>query len=181
MENTDISGDLAADLQNRAANIDRLTEDFQRLRPTLVRWLSRRIGDPSEAHDIAHEAYIRVWNYAQHTEVASPTGLLFKTAGRLALNELRRRKRHSLQFTSFCDFEENNNLDAAVERARPPSIFLDDAVLLFIAVSTLPERPKTAFLMHRIDGYNYSEIARRMNVSRSSVEKYIIRALSHLR
>ena len=57
----------------------------------------------SEAEDIAQSAFVRVWRYSHRSEVTNAKGLLFKTTGRLALNELRRRKRLARQFTQASD------------------------------------------------------------------------------
>ncbi len=49
------------------------------------------------------------------------------------------------------------------------------------ALSELPVKCRQAFVMHRTHGYPYPRIAEELGVSVSSVEKYIIQALKHLR
>ena len=44
------------------------------------------------------------------------------------------------------------------------------------ALDRLPQRTRASFLMHRIDGLKYREIAERLGVSQSAVEKHIARA-----
>mgnify|MGYP001809968525 CR=1 FL=1 len=48
---------------------------------------------------------------------------------------------------------------------------------LLDALRSLPERTQRAFLLNRLDGLTYAEIARTLGVSVSTVEKDIIRAL----
>lgn len=49
-----------------------------------------------------------------------------------------------------------------------------------IALDALPERTRSIFLLHRIDGYSYPEIADQLGVSRKAVEKHMTRAIKHL-
>jgi RNA polymerase sigma-70 factor (ECF subfamily) len=44
----------------------------------------------------------------------------------------------------------------------------------------LPDRIRAAFLLHRFEELSYSEIAKRLGVSVSSIEKYISQALKEL-
>jgi len=57
----------------------------------------------------------------------------------------------------------------------------DDLRVLRQGISKLPAKWRRAFLFHRFDDLSHTEIARRMNVSVSSVEKYISNALASLR
>ncbi len=45
----------------------------------------------------------------------------------------------------------------------------------------LPYKCRRAFILHRFEGRTHTEIARELGVSRSMVEKYLIRALDRLR
>ena len=49
------------------------------------------------------------------------------------------------------------------------------------ALAELPPKAQQAFLLHRQSGMPYSAIAEQMQVSVSSVEKYILQALRHCR
>lgn len=44
------------------------------------------------------------------------------------------------------------------------------------ALEQLPERTRTIFLLHRIEGRKYREIAETIGISQSAVEKHIARA-----
>ncbi|MBS0332735.1 MAG: RNA polymerase sigma factor, partial [Proteobacteria bacterium] len=49
-----------------------------------------------------------------------------------------------------------------------------------IALLSLPERTRTIFLLHRVDGRKYREIAKQLGISVSAVEKHMVRAAQHL-
>ncbi|MDI1296884.1 MAG: sigma-70 family RNA polymerase sigma factor, partial [bacterium] len=48
------------------------------------------------------------------------------------------------------------------------------------ALERLPERTRTIFVLRRLEGMRYLEIARRLGLSVSAVEKHMVRAVAHL-
>ncbi len=65
-----------------------------------------------------------------------------------------------------------------------PGVELDrkeKASLLTAALDELPEKQRTAFTLHKVDGFSYTEIAAIMNVSLSAIESLIFRARQNLR
>lgn len=148
----------------------------------LVAWLTRKFGDRELAQDLAQEAHLRVWQYAEHNDIEHLKPLLFKTAANLAANEFRSRGRmRASGITSgnaddvleviACD--EPSPERAAVARA--------EAQLSLDAIKKLPERQRRAFVMSRFEALSYAQIATALGVSVSSVEKYIMAALVALR
>jgi RNA polymerase sigma-70 factor (ECF subfamily) len=49
------------------------------------------------------------------------------------------------------------------------------------ALEELPQRTRAIFLLHRFEGLKYKEIARRLGISSSSVEKHMMAAIKHVR
>lgn len=149
----------------------------------LVRWLTRKLADADTARDIAQSTYLRVWTYAQTEGVDNVQALIFKTAANLAANEFRaRRRRKEKQHTSTASTE--NALDLVADNGPTPEGLVSDRQLLkacLDAIDALPLNVKRAFVMSRFEEKNYREIASELQVSESSVEKYIITALSELR
>ena len=52
--------------------------------------------------------------------------------------------------------------------------------MVLSVLDELDERSRDAFILHRLEGMKHAQIAEFMGVSVSSVEKYIIKALSLL-
>jgi RNA polymerase sigma-70 factor (ECF subfamily) len=69
--------------------------DFSTLyRATLAplrRYLTRLLGNSSEAQDVAHDAYMRVYPSLADKSARRPAALLYTAARRLAINRLKRR------------------------------------------------------------------------------------------
>jgi DNA-directed RNA polymerase specialized sigma24 family protein len=58
----------------------------------LRRYLARLLGNTDDAHDLAHDAYARVFKAVDTKRVEKPEEFLFTTARRLALNQIKRRQ-----------------------------------------------------------------------------------------
>ena len=150
----------------------------------LVKWLTRRLGDPDAAGDVAQSVYLRVWTYAAKAMVTNPKALIFKTAGNLAINEMKRRNtfnRRHIMPSENDDDDALTNVAASGPTPEKETSLRQDVRKTLDAIAALPEPARTAFTMNRFDGLSYREIAKRMSVSESSVEKYMIVALKQLR
>ena len=49
-----------------------------------------------------------------------------------------------------------------------------------LALADLPQAVQTSFRLHKIDGLTHAQVAERMGVSRSLIEKHMMSALRHL-
>src|SRR5688572_12038668 len=65
---------------------------YRRTVAPLRRHLARILGNPAEAQDIAHDAYLKVYPIVEKDQAEKPEALLYTTARRLAFNRLKRRR-----------------------------------------------------------------------------------------
>jgi len=162
----------------------RLENAFRENENLLVKWLTKRMGDHDAASDVAQAVYLRVWAYAATAIINNPRALIFKTAGNLALNEMKRRNKFNRKHVTSSDGDGEgilDNLAAAGPNPEREACLKEEVRETLDAIRALPEQPRQAFIMNRFDGLSYKEIAKRMKVSESSVEKYMIEALKRLR
>lgn len=151
---------------------------FHAHRHEVTRCLYRMVRCEQVAADLTQETYMRLVNLAQTTSVIYPRALLFRTATNLAIDYLRKGKaeRHT-----------GDVLDAVVDvpSAAPSAeraVFDKQRLAIFLrAIEALPPRSREAFLLHRVQDCSYRDIAARLKISESAVEKLIMRALLHCR
>jgi RNA polymerase sigma factor (sigma-70 family) len=143
----------------------------------LRRYLTRILGNRGEAHDVAHDAYLRVFRYTEKNHAENPEALLYVTARRLAINELRRR-----QIVPMTD----EPLAAETVSASQPSV--TDQVMarqelaqLQQAIERLPAGCRQVLLLRKIELLSHRDIADRLGIAISTVEKQHARALRLLR
>ncbi|MER6353604.1 RNA polymerase sigma factor [Streptomyces sp. NPDC001634] len=110
------------------------SELFAALYPRLAGWCRRLVDDDETAHEVASEAFTRLW--ARWTSVEEPRGFLYVTAANLVRDhwrKLERERRAVRRATS----------EAAV---RPHTEQTDPSVRLL--VQSLPERLRVPILLH---------------------------------
>jgi len=156
--------------------MDRLTTWLRDNTRWLRAQLRRRGCTHEDAEDLIQQAYLRVFEYCRRGEVREPEKVLVRTVSNLSLNARRDQGRRPHADASL---EELLLVDAAP--------LPDEAVAvqerLREVVDTLQSvvaRCREAFLLHRVDGLSYQQIARQMGVSVSTVEKRIARAMAAL-
>lgn len=150
----------------------------------LEKYLARKMDSPEDAAEVAQEAFLRLHRMQGPEKLDNARAFLFQVASNLAIDQLRRRTLH-FRFlkTEKSQFDGGEPFDSNAMAASPEQILdarqkLSD---IYKAVDELPFKVKQAFLLHRHRGLSYQDIANEMDVSVSSVEKYILEALKHCR
>jgi RNA polymerase sigma factor (sigma-70 family) len=134
--------------------------------------LIRRGRTTHDADDLVQEAWVRLACYERGQPVLEPEAFLMRTALNLSIDTHRARVTRG----------EEVLLDEVVLVDTTPGA---DAVLLGRermarfgqCVRRLNEKTRNIFLAHRIDGMTYQEIAQRHQMSISTVEKHVAKAL----
>lgn len=143
----------------------------------LQRYLKRLLGNSTEAEEVAHDAYARVYPLAGKQSVEHPEALLYTTARRLAINRLKRRS-----VSPFSGQELNLDTTASMEPSVEQQVMARQELrLLEHAISELPEGCRAVLLLRKVELLSHREIADRLGISISTVEKQHARALRLLR
>lgn len=138
--------------------------------------LLRRKGETRErAEDLVQEAYLRMQVYCKEGgTIVQPEAFLTRAAMNLAIDTDRRAHRDLYSDDCIEDLE-------LIDLGPSPDEILvaeERLTLMWNALNTAGERTRQAFFLHRLHGYSYAEIAKRLHVSISTVEKDIARALT---
>ena len=153
-------------------------EMFRAYYPQLCRFAAEYVDSANRARDLVQDVFLRIWDRrAEWTVRRSLRAYLYRAVRNRALNAVRHRDtRHDaqedLEYTT--DGRERRTAADAVH-AGALSEEVDDAI------QNLPERRRTAFLLHRRHGFTYKEIACAMGITPKTVENQIGRALKALR
>lgn len=146
---------------------------FTRYGRDLLRFLGSRLK-PHEAEDIAQKAYLQLLQHPDPQEIGNPQAYLFKTASNLAVDHVRSRKAGPDRTDPDANCEDlvspAPGPEAAVDAGRRLASFRE-------VLASLPELPRTLFLLNRIDGMTHEELAIRFGISEKTVERHIVKAL----
>jgi len=146
---------------------------------SLVKYLTRKTADPDAAQDIAQSAYQKMMSTNDPEALENSKGYLFQVASNLAVDRLRKNNSHIkyLQATKPTDD------DLAVASPSPERVVeaREQLEKVQALIGQLPDKCGKAFTMSRGQHMTYQAISGELDVSVSSVEKYIMQALIYLR
>lgn len=150
---------------------------FRDLRGALVAWFRRRVSDPSEAEDLAQESFLRISQRARPDSLLHFEAYLFRTARSVLADRHRRRavRRADAHFGLDGQLEPIDGTDALRTLLAREQLQRVSTVL-----TNLPERTRLVFVLSRFEGLRYAEIAKRLNISVSAVQKHMLRAIEAL-
>ncbi|WP_176482834.1 sigma-70 family RNA polymerase sigma factor [Sphingobium sp. D43FB] len=160
--------------QTRRRILERL---FRSEAPGLARFVRSRIGRTEDVHDLVQEAFVSLAAARPQILLERPEAYLQRVTRNLVFERFRRGARPGQLVQA--------DLDEALGVAVPPeqewALEADDATSRYVAVlDTLGPQTREIFLLHRVDGLTYGEIADRVNLSIKSVEYHMGRALARL-
>jgi len=127
-----------------------------------------------EASDIAQDVFLRLWEKQMVVDAKAVVGLLYKIAGDMYISKYRRAKLEM----KYQDLVQDEMTDISPEdelRYKELSIKYQQAL------SRLNEKQRTVFMMSRMEGLKYQEIANRLRLSVKAVEKRMNIALTFLK
>jgi RNA polymerase sigma factor (sigma-70 family) len=144
---------------------------FLAQRLVLLRTLQRMVSNHSIAEDLLQETYLRVTQALNDRPIAHLEPFVFQTARNLALDHLRARRIHAR--TMIEDAPQSD-----VESVVAPCANLEDATHakrllegLSTSLGQLTQRQQRIFTLSRLNGCSYTEIAKQLDVSPSTVQK----------
>jgi|688.fasta_scaffold439093_2 RNA polymerase sigma-70 factor (ECF subfamily) len=143
------------------------------------------LQNPEDAEDVTQEVFIKVFESVSEFKGESAFSTwLYRIAVTSALEFLRRKKRKKrFAFLTNLFGEDGEPLHDPPDFIHP-GVALDrreNAKALFKAVRELPENQKTAFVLHKMEGLSYQDVAQVMDTSVSAVESLLHRAKLNLR
>ena len=133
-----------------------------------------RYGDLAKAEDVVQESFLKLWDKCEEIIFEKAANFLYKISNNLFIDSLRSKK-VALKFektTSSIQDNEDPYFHLRTEEFR---------LQVEKAISNLPEKQREAFLMNRIDKLTYKEIAVKLGVSQTAIEKRIAKALLKLK
>jgi RNA polymerase sigma factor (sigma-70 family) len=160
----------------KSAFVERL---FAVHRSALQAYFHRRLRSKSEAPDLAQEVYLRMLRVRDMDAIRDPQRYLYAVASNLV-------KEHAVLDQRRSQSVDLEDLSVQEQLSQLPSFEADfdaarEASTLRAAIGRLPERWRTAVILHYRYELTYDEMGQRLGVSTTMVKRYVAQALERCR
>ena len=148
---------------------------FRKNVKALRNYLYFKYGNEEQSNDITQDAFIKLWENCADVPPEKAKSFLYTVANNATLNQIAHQK-VVLNYAKIAPNLDQTNIN--------PEYILEEEqfkMKLEMAIGNLTETQRTAFLLHRIEGKKYAEIAEMLGISVKAVEKRIHGALVSLR
>jgi RNA polymerase sigma-70 factor (ECF subfamily) len=152
---------------------------FRSFYPGLLRFAHAQLGERADAEEAVQEVFLRIWRDRKRLAVdRSLRSYLLACVRNQVIDRHRRLRTEGRCFGS--DPSGSMSEKAAVP-ASDSAAYAELDTAIRHAITALPERCRTAFLLCREQGLSYAEAAAVMEVSSATVKTQMARALTSLR
>ncbi|MCO8171316.1 sigma-70 family RNA polymerase sigma factor [Pseudomonas sp. 21LCFQ02] len=136
-------------------------------------WLNKRLGNASDAADLAHDVFVRLLARPRQFDSDSHARAYLHTMSRhVCVDFWRRREVEHAWFEVLASRPETY---APSEEHR--AVILEALQQVHTMLAKLPPRVAEAFLLAQLDGLTYRKIAEQLGVSQRTVTKYLAQAM----
>lgn len=166
--------------QNSNISVGNFRDELDRnFRLPLTAFFMRRTGSRTEAEDLTQEVFIRLLRHAERVDHVYAKHYVFTAATNLLRD--RARQADARKTLTFADLEQCSS-PALIEEINPERVVVGRQSLGSIvdALRNLDQRTRDIFVLYRFESMKQSEIAKLFDLSLSSVEKHLAKALAHL-
>jgi len=143
----------------------------------LCNYINKAFGSgPPEPEDVAQTAFMKFASLENPQEIHNPRAFLYTAARNTVIDHKRREQTQQ----SHANDITHNVMHNGVDQISPERVLLEKERLRIIqtAVAAMPEKQSHVFLLSTLEGCCYAEISRRTGVPRSSVRRYVVKALA---
>jgi RNA polymerase sigma-70 factor (ECF subfamily) len=158
------------------AVIEQLSRRFRR---PLQRFFEKRIGRQADTEDLVQHVFLRLASGGRVEQSASVEGYLFKIANNLLRD---RQRRMAVRNSTAHEPYEDDTHGAQLGTPSPERLVQSSQLIeqMIAALHELPERTREAFTLYHLHGLSHAQIASRLGIAVSTLEKHMTRACAHL-
>ncbi|WP_440906340.1 RNA polymerase sigma factor (plasmid) [Catenovulum sp. SX2] len=136
----------------------------------LKKFLRQFMSCEQDVEDIVQEVYIKAHLAEKNTDIKQPKAFMFQIAKNLAIDELSKHYRTVTHYLDDCiasvPTERTATMESEAEATESLRVYCE-------AIEQLPVKTRKIYIMRKVSGLKHKEIAKKLNISVSSVEKHL--------
>ena len=161
---------------------DLINKEFIKYRRVIASLLRKIRPSASEQdiEDILQDTYVNTYQSSLKQKIRFPKAFMVKTAIRLASREIVLAQRVDLREQVDDEFDSSSSafgINACENETESDVLRREDFGFLCAAIERLPEQCRKVFVLKKIYGLSQREIAQKLNLSESTVEKHVANGL----
>jgi len=169
-----ISASCAAARSDDRAEFDRL---YRTEVNGLIRFFRRRLRSQDEAEDLAHDTLTQFLRASPVTQIQKPGGYLKRIAVNLLINRSKRAETHITDYS--VGIAEAPDDPSSIDQHRE-LVGREDLEHYTKVLQQLHPRTLEIFLLSRVDGYTYKQIAAELGITLRSVKRRMLEAIAFI-
>ena len=147
---------------------------YARHQAALKRFISRFLPNSHDIEDVSQETFLRAFTVEKSREIEQPKSFLFRIAKHVALTQLTRKSR---QITDYLEDFDDSEVLLTEDTVEDEVIARETLGIHCEAVAGLPTQCRRVYLMRKVYGMSHKEIAARLGIAVSTVEKHLIKGV----
>jgi len=157
--------------------MSKIFEAFQKQQKAIRQVVAKYRSNIADIDELTQDVFLTGFAIELREDVHAPEHLLLRIAKNLAIDETRRKINKTSESLE-------DSIDLSVypdDRQISPEEMLDGRQKLLIfseALASLSPELRRVFIMRRVEGLKYSQIATRLNLSKSTIEKRVVTAMA---
>jgi len=174
-------------LELRAGNMAAFDVLLAKYRKPIVHFMFRMVHNQAVAEELAQEVFLRVYRSREtYRAEARFSTWLYRIATNLGVNHARDTRHERTASTIYLDEPDSEtgstpDVADATPSAEADMLSRERMKAIRQHVLALPERQKTAVLMHKYEGLDYKQIGEVLKLSESATKSLLFRAYQTLR
>lgn len=146
-------------------------------RDVLFGYFAHRMLKPEDIEDLLQETFIEAFKSESNRVINSPKDYLFIVARNLMSKQFAKRAKMRTQSIDAADYSHLSSDQAPADLDMHYKLKLE---VLAKCVDTLPDQCRRVFILKKFHGMSQKQIASKLNISTSTVERHITIALMRL-
>lgn len=161
----------------KAFDAERLDDLARRYGSILKRYFARRNVPSDLCDDLVQDVFTRLAGRAGKNDIENAEGYLMQTASSVWNDHWRKIKRRredeNVEFDEFVHSPEGISVQRVIESREAIQMALD-------ALNELPVKTRQIYLMCRLDGAKRKDVAKKLGLTVSSIDKHLMTATKHI-
>lgn len=159
----------------QAARNKKISQLYAENYPWMYGWLCKNLNSKSNIEDILQDTFLKLFVSPDVLDkIREPRAYLMVTAKNIIINQARRQKIETEYLKRVAEQQDEEDYS-------PESIVLVIETLhqVISALAAMEQRPRQAMILHYLHGMTQQQIAEQLNISRSTVQVDLIKAVMY--